>query len=146
MRYRAYQPDDLAACLEILASNQEHYFSPGDREALTAFLANPPGFYGVVESADGRVIACGGYAADGAIVALTWGMVHADLHGRGIGRFLLQERLRCIAAIPGVEKVVLNTSQETLGFYLKLGFKTVKQIPNGYRLGLDRCDLERRVI
>jgi ribosomal protein S18 acetylase RimI-like enzyme len=146
MRYRAYQPGDLAACLEILASNQERYFSPGDRERLVGFLANLPGFYGVVEAAQGRVIACGGYAIDGALAALTWGMVHADRHGQGIGRFLLKKRLRRIAEVPGIERIVMNTSQEVLGFYEKMGFKKVKHTPNGYSPGLNRWDLELRVI
>ena len=94
MLYRAYRPDDQAACLAILHSNLDRYFSPGDVEEFLHFLASPPGFYGVLESPDGSIAGCGGVAVRDAIGVLTWGMVHADGHGKGLGRLLLIERLK----------------------------------------------------
>src|SRR5438445_173336 len=96
MRIRAYQPGDQAACLAILRSNLERHFSPGDDVEFPRFLANLPGWYGVVELDNGPIGACGGIALDGAVAALTWGMVEAGRHGQGIGRFLLNERLRMV--------------------------------------------------
>ena len=47
--------------------------------------------------------------------------------------------------MPQVTRVALNTSNETAGFYAKLGFRVVQRTPDGYRAGLDRYDLELTV-
>jgi len=143
MQYRPYQAMDHAACLEILASNLERYFSFHDPELYREFLARLPGFCGVVEDPEQRAVACGGFCIEGPTAVLTWGMVHADRHRRGIGRFLLIERLRGIAERPGVERIVMNTAAPVLGFYERMGFAVVKHTPDGYSKGLDRYDLER---
>jgi len=143
MRYRPYQAMDHAACLDILASNQERYFSLRDPGLYREFLARLPGFYGVVEGPEQHVLACGGFCIEGPTAVLTWGMVHADYHRRGIGRFLLNARMRRIAESPGVEKIVMNTAEPVLGFYERMGFAVVKHTPDGYSTGLDRYDLER---
>jgi ribosomal protein S18 acetylase RimI-like enzyme len=147
MRLRAYTPADRTACLAIYDSNRERYFSPHDRGDLEQFLADPPGFFGVLCDGAGKVVACGGIGVrdQGRTAVLTWGMVPADRHGQGLGKALTLARLRMLADFPGVERVVLNTSQEAVGFYLKLGFRVVEHVPNGYRDGLDRYDLELNV-
>jgi ribosomal protein S18 acetylase RimI-like enzyme len=142
MRYRPYLPADRAACLDILASNLYRFFSPGDPDRYGDFLARLQGFYGVVEDGHGQVIGCGGYCIGGHVAVLTWGMVHAEFHRRGIGAFLLTERLHRIAQDPGVETVVMNTAQPALGFYVRMGFAVVEHTPDGYATGLDRYDLE----
>lgn len=143
MSYRPYTASDREACLAIFASNFERYFSPLDRRNFAQFLDAPVGFFGVLCDDAGTVVGCGGVGVrdDGKTAVLTWGMVHAERHRQGLGRALTLTRLEKIAEFPCVEKVVMNTSQETVGFYLKMGFRLVRQIPNGYREGLDRCDL-----
>lgn len=37
---------------------------------------------------------------------------------------------------------MLHTSNETVGFFRKLGFQEVAMIPNGYRKGWDRYNME----
>ena len=69
-------------------------------------------------------------------------MIHRSLHRNGIGTVLTRERLSWVEQMPNVTVVYLNTSHLTEGFYQKFGFRTVKRIPNGYRPGLDRCDME----
>jgi ribosomal protein S18 acetylase RimI-like enzyme len=144
MLYRPYTPDDRPACLAIYDSNAERFFAPGDRENFGAFLDRGQGFFGVLCDDAGAVIGCGGIGirSDGKLAVLTWGMVHASRHKQGLGRTLAQARLRKLSDMPQVEKVVLNTSSETVGFYKKLGFRVVRFVPNGYREGLDRYDLE----
>jgi ribosomal protein S18 acetylase RimI-like enzyme len=148
MIYRPYTPADRDACLSVFDSNAARFFSPGDRAEFAQFLEAPPGFYGILCDDAGVVVGCGGIASakdDPQVAALTWGMVHADHHGRGWGRFLTHARLRRLAEMPDVQRVVLHTSQETAGFYRTLGFREVKVTPNGYREGLDRHDLELSV-
>lgn len=142
MLYRAYTPADRDACLAVFESNLERYFSASDRETFAGFIDDPDGFYGVLCDG-GAVVGCGGVGQnDDRTGVLTWGMVEARLHGRGLGKALTLARLRMLLDTPGVERVVLNTSHETLGFYLKLGFRLVRHLPDGYRPGLDRCDME----
>ena len=144
MHFRAYDPRDRAACLEIFDGNAARYFSPGDREAFAAFLEAPVAFYGVLCDDQGMVVSCGGLApsrSDPAAAVLMWGMVRADLHGRGLGRELLQRRLERLADFPDVRKVTLHTSHETAGFCAKMGFRETARIPDGYRPGLHRCEM-----
>lgn len=144
--FREYTPADLPACLEVFTSNIPEFFSEEEREEFIAFVQRSPGGYGVVVNADGQIVGCGGIARSrtnpqGA--DLTWGMIHHALHRQGIGRILTRERLSLIDAMPDVTVVYLNTSHLTEAFYEKFGFRTVKLIPNGYRVGLHRCDMER---
>src|SRR5260370_3139072 len=144
MQYRAYHPADRAACLAICDSNAERFFSPEDRDAFAAFLDAPQGHFGVLCEDNGEVVGCGGIGTrdDGQTAVLTWGMVRADRHGQGLGRALALARLLRLIDLVEVTRVTINTSNETVGFFEKLGFRVVKVTPNGYRAGLDRCDLE----
>jgi ribosomal protein S18 acetylase RimI-like enzyme len=144
MIYRAYSDPDRAACLAIFDSNAVQFFSPGDRAEFEGFLGAPPGFFGVLCEDEGHVVACGGIRVrdNGETAGLTWGMVHAGRQGEGLGKALTRCRLLKLIEFPGVKRVVLNTSNRTVDFYLKLGFRVLKHIPDGYRSGLDRYNLE----
>jgi ribosomal protein S18 acetylase RimI-like enzyme len=144
MHYRPYHPADRAACLAIYDSNAERFFSPGDREAFAAFLDVLQGFFGVLCDDDGTMVGCGGIGTrdEGRTAVLTWGMVHADRHGHGLGRALALARLLRLNEMPEVTRVTINTSGPAVGFFEKLGFRVVKMTPDGYRVGLDRYDLE----
>jgi ribosomal protein S18 acetylase RimI-like enzyme len=141
MRVRDYQTGDLRACLAVFDSNVPLFFKPHEREQ---FVADLPLIerYLVIEAGD-AIAGCGGYAVrTGTTTAdLCWGMVRRDLHGAGLGRRLLEERLKRIQEQPGITKVALNTSQHTQRFYERYGFVTVQVTRNGYAPGLDRCDM-----
>jgi GNAT superfamily N-acetyltransferase len=74
-------------------------------------------------------------------VDLCWDMVARSLHGEGLGRLLVEERLARIRADGTVRAVTLNTSQRTVGFYEAFGFVVERVVPDGYAPGLDRCDM-----
>ena len=88
MKYRKYLAADRGDCLAIFDSNARHHFAPTDRQKYERFLANPPGFYGVLCGPANQVVACGGVrvAAEGTKAVLTWGMVHAELQDEAISR------------------------------------------------------------
>jgi GNAT superfamily N-acetyltransferase len=142
-RLRAWRPADRAACLDVFESNVPRWFRRHERIEFAAFLDALPGPFLVVEATGGPVVACGGWARrpGTAIADLCWDMVARPLHGEGLGRLLVEERLRRIRLEGNVREVALNTSQHTVGFYETFGFVVERVEPDGYAPGLDRCDM-----
>ena len=132
MELRNYQPSDQAACLTIFDSNlAPGAFQPSERPAFEVFLAAPPSHYFVMEH-DGRVIGCGGYEAEPGqpLARLTWGMVARDLHGQGLGRYLLMYRMKEVAKVAGVAFIQLSTSQAVAPFFAKFAFRVIGEDPS----------------
>ncbi len=144
MRLRPYTPADREACLAIFDSSCPKFVAQEERAMFERWLENPGGRYGVYVHADGTVIGCGGIflEEDGRTVHLTWGLIDAAHHRQGHGRAMTLERLGWIAEMPDVDRIRMDTSQHTVGFYERLGFHTVSVRPDGYAPGLDRHDLE----
>ena len=140
---RQYSSSDYAACLRIFDANVPRFFRVEEQGGYAEFLANLPGPYLVLIDSPHTVVACGGYAvAEGSSVAdLCWGMVDQEHHGRGLGHVLAELRIERIRGDPGVAAIALNTSQHTVSFYERLGFRTIKVEPDGYALGLHRHDM-----
>ena len=142
-RLRPWRPADRAACLDVFEGNVPGWFRRHERKEFAAFLDALPGPYLVVEATGGPVVACGGWARrQGTATAdLCWGMVARPLHGEGLGRLLVEERLRRIRRDGTILEVALNTSQHTVGFYELFGFVVQRVEPDGYAPGLDRCEM-----
>lgn len=145
IRVRTFSRSDKDACLAVFDSNRPTFFSAAERPQFSAFLDHLPGPYLVLEDASGRVVACGGYAveAGAAQASFCWGMVEQPRHGQGLGRRLALARLHLIRQDPRVQRVRLDTSQHTTGFYERLGFAVTGVQRDGYQLGLHRCEMER---
>ncbi len=137
-----YTPADGEGCLAIIDANPEH-FGPGDREQFASFLADPKGKYWVIRDGD-RVVACGGAMTsdDNRLGVLAWAAVLPEYQRRGLGSLLVRASLRYLAEMPGVERVVLETSQRSAGFYERHGFRTVRVLEDHWAPGLDRHDME----
>lgn len=144
MRVRPYVAGDRDACLALFDGNTPRFFGAGERPSFAAFLDRPIGSFLVLCEDDGTVVGCGGIAvrADRRTAYMVWGMIRADRQRVGHGRALALARLRAVAEMPGVDKLALDTSQEAVGFYEKLGFKRVKYTPDYYAPGLHRYDME----
>ena len=91
-----------------------------------------------------QVIAFGGYEISPFynLATLVFGLVRADRHGAGIGRQLLEYRLRHMAKSPSRPRyVTVDTHLHTAGFFERCGFIEIARWPGGYRSGRDRVDL-----
>ncbi len=145
--FRSYRAADYTACIDILASNTPRYFSTQDGADFRAFLDAPLGMYSVLEDDGGVIVGCGGISTrrEGQEGILTWGMIHATRHRQGWGSRLAFARFSQFSKMASVQTITLNTSQETVGFYEKLGFHTTAFTPNGYGAGLD-CYVMQLVI
>ena len=144
---RNYIDEDHSFCMNILDSNTPRYFASQDREAFHAFLAVPSRTYSVLEDHEGVIVGCGGISTrkQGHEGILTWGMIHATQQRQGWGCILTLARLSQLSKISSVKTITLNTSQETVGFYEKLGFRIAAFTPDYYSIGLHRYDMEIEV-
>ncbi|MCY1125993.1 GNAT family N-acetyltransferase [Frigidibacter sp. RF13] len=142
---RAYEPSDFDRCLSIFDGNLPDFFDPTERAEFIQFLHDTATWaapYLVLEF-DGLVIACGGLerAPGSRCAGLSWGMVDRPLHGTGLGTQLTEARLALARALPGIDEVILSTSQHTRGFYERFGFAVTQITRDGFGQGLDRCDM-----
>jgi len=140
---REYVPADHLACLRVFDSNVPAFFSMDERALYAAFLSALPGPYFVLVDPAQTVVGCGGYAVGerSDVADLCWGMVSREHHGRGFGRALTEMRVQRMWREPGIKAVALNTTQHTVAFYERLGFRTRSVLPDGYAPGLDRCEM-----
>ncbi|MDV3468426.1 GNAT family N-acetyltransferase [Stenotrophomonas sp. C3(2023)] len=141
---RPYRPEDSDACLAVFDRNVPTFFGASERPDFVRFLLHHAAqwHYCVVERC-GEVVGCAGHSIslDGRTASLGWGMVDPALHGQGLGTKLLLARLDAVRLTPGVERIVLDTSQHTQGFYARFGFVATAVTPDGYGAGLDRWDM-----
>jgi predicted GNAT family N-acyltransferase len=144
LRFRPFAPADAATCLAVFDSNVPTYFAESERAAYATFLDECPCTYLVGESADGSIVACGGWFRtpnDATVAGLAWGMLHRDLHGRGLGRQLLDVRLAGVRALGGVRALDITTSQHTERFFARAGFAVTGRERDGHAPGIDRVDM-----
>jgi N-acetylglutamate synthase-like GNAT family acetyltransferase len=80
---------------------------------------------------EGTVIGCGGWYLDGAVAVLSWGMVRRSRHREGVGRLLLNERLKMIRQNEHVKSVRVRTTSSVQGFFERAGFKVVTESVTG---------------
>lgn len=146
-RIRPFDPDDAAACLDIFDSNLPDYFVDNERDLFAAFLNRNDCPFLVIEQADQRMIACGGYAVDVAerTGRMCWGMVSRSHHRRGFGWLLLADRLMAMYQAAGSLTVGMDTSHRTVGFFQEFGFVSLEYIPDGYGPGLHKHEMSLKL-
>jgi len=137
-----YQSSERKTLLAIFDANTPRFFAPAERAAFEHFLDDPQGDFRVLRNEEGETIGCGGILVDEKGEAgLNWGMIAPPHQGTGYGWWMALERLSWIASMPEARTVVFDTSQETVGFYTRLGFRVVAVQVDGYGPGLHKHDL-----
>ena len=144
-RIRRYRPSDRQQVLAAFRTNVPDHFPASEETWLRACLDEPDGpFFVVVEGTPQQVIGFGGYEISPFynLATLVFGLVRADRHGAGIGRELLEYRLRHMASSKLPPRyVTVDTHPHTAGFFARCGFVEIARWPGGYRSGRDRVDL-----
>lgn len=137
MNIRDYGRQDRDHCLEIMLGNTPDFFAPCEVGEFEEFLDDLRYPYYVVEVAE-AVVACGGWSVrpDGS-ASLCWGMVGRSYHRKGIGSYLLHERLRLIREDDTASSVALMTSQHSRPFFERYGFAVAGVEEDGFASGLD---------
>ncbi|MBO6504512.1 MAG: GNAT family N-acetyltransferase [Kordiimonadaceae bacterium] len=139
---REFKPSDREGCLAVLDANTPEYFSPVERETFDEFLAEPPGTYLVLVD-DNRVVGCGGYIPmpDTRDAHTSWGMVHPDYKGRGLGKRLFQARLDAVRKRGDADRVRVVTSPQTESFFKLYGFEVTRREKDGNAPGIDLVEM-----
>lgn len=144
MKIRPYSLKDKIYCIRIFRSNAPKYFALHEFELFVRWLENSSvNDYYVVEQ-NANIIACGGIYVDERYnkASLSWGMVHSNFHGEGVGKKFTEFRIeKMMAKYPDLA-YMMETSQHVKGFYEKLGFQTKEITPNGFGEGLDKYYME----
>ncbi|MCS4301024.1 GNAT family N-acetyltransferase [Chryseobacterium sp. BIGb0232] len=127
-------------CIKIFKSNLPKFFAIEELPFFEDFLDQYTEENYFVVKMDGQVVACGGFFLDtkNNVAGLSWGMVHADYHGKGIGKALTQYRIDLLKKTYPSLPYKIETSQHTAEFYKKNGFKTVEIVPDGFSKGIDK--------
>lgn len=142
LRLREFTPRDEAAVLTLFDSNVPTFFRPHEREEFTSFLEDPRCDYLVLEDDDAIVGAGGSFVrAHVGHGVLCWGMIRRDAHRRGYGRRLLLARLASLARVPDIDRIMLDTSQHSRGFFERMGFRVLRVTTDAYGAGLHRHDM-----
>lgn len=130
------------ACLAIFDSNRPKFFAESERPQFIGWLDNHTTTnYFVMEEND-EIIACGGVWQEKEAAGLSWGMVHSAFHGKGFGKAFTQYRVnKMLALFPG-KTYTIETSQHTVPFYEKMGFRTEKVTKDGFAPGIDKYDMK----
>ena len=138
--FRSYSIADKKICMELFDSNSDLFFDPIEREEFSQFLDSPNCYYFVILNKNECVASAGYQISKDQIGSLCWGMVRRSHHRKGIGKELLSYRIQKMKE-SGVKKVVMDTSQRSVGFYHHFNFSTLKVIKDGYGKGLDQFNL-----
>jgi ribosomal protein S18 acetylase RimI-like enzyme len=143
MTIRPYSSTDDDSIITLLRLNTPKYFAPEEEQDLRDYFANHIDLYFVVED-KGAIIGSGGIniSKDAKNAALSWGIIHPDFQGNGIGRMLTQFRIEKALEIDTVERVSVRTSQFVYKFYEKLGFKLKQIVKDYWATGIDMYDME----
>jgi ribosomal-protein-alanine N-acetyltransferase len=153
MNIRLYQAEDKKTCIELFKGNMPKYFAISELPEFELWLDawerkkmqhRDPAVeqYFVIEVMN-EVVGCGGYTkVNNDEITLTWGMISQSMHGKGIGKTLLQYRLGIVKSLFPNASVILDTTQLSYVFFERLGFKITGIIKDFYGQGLDRYDMK----
>ena len=150
---KPYLPEYKERLIDIFKSNMPLYFAEEELPLFRRFLEED-----VLEMSDRPysviwkeevIVGCGGigineptkYTPEPHII-LCWGMIHRQYHKQGLGKALLEFRIKQSRHLyPGI-KIALGTTQHSFPFFEKYGFKTVCYEKDHWAKGLDLYQME----
>jgi ribosomal protein S18 acetylase RimI-like enzyme len=121
---RAYNRSDKIEVIQLFKLNTPQYFDASEEKGFVHYLDHDIEDYFVFES-NRQIIGSGGVnlSSKEKSACLSYGMIHPDFQGQGIGRELTHFRINHLRRIPHIEEIVVRTSQHVFKFYEKMGFK-----------------------
>lgn len=142
---RPYTSNDKPQLIELFRLNTPPYFAPEEEAWFSNYLDTEVEDYFVLEEND-RILGCGGlnYEDDSTSAFLSWGIIHPDFHGQGLGAKLTRHRLEFLITKPTLKRCIVRTSQRTYEFYEKMGFTLKESKKDFWAPGLDLYYMEMK--
>lgn len=149
MKIKAYNPIYKDDVLAIFKLNTPHYFAEEEEDDFKNYLNKELEDYFIIEK-EGKIVGCGGLnygSTDRTVAGLSWGMIHPDFHGQGLGTILAQHRITFVQEHHSEVAIIrVRTSQHTYRFYEKMGF-TLEEVTRGYwAKDLDLYDMKMDIL
>ena len=141
---REYEPSDKDSAMQCFRSNVPKFFSASDEAWFESALDEPDGPSFVMVHDQEGVIGFGGYEVSTTYnsAVLVFGQIHANWHGKGLGKQLLEYRIEHLKAnAQPTRYLVVDTILKVAPFFVKHGFEIVAHWKEGFRDGADRIDL-----
>jgi N-acetylglutamate synthase-like GNAT family acetyltransferase len=137
-----YKPHHLPEVLAIFRSNIPTYFATEEEPGFINYLNHEIEWY-IVLIHYGKIKACGGCNTTdaGKPGIISWGLVHADYHGQGLGAILLAHRLNILHQQPAISSILLRTAQNTYQFYQNYGFELQTIKKDYWHTGIDLYEM-----
>lgn len=151
MNVRPYQAIDKPACVSMCSSNAPAFYLrwhvneyAAHLDSIEKTLGHQSSCTRVLEE-DGIIVASATFKffPEARCAWINWFMVHAHHHRRGLGWLLLTSVMREISQrLPDTQLIQLQTTQFSVGFYERAGYKITGQRANGFGPDLDQYDME----
>lgn len=147
-----YTAEHFQNCMDLFDSNCPPFFAPYERDLFKRWLLaiekdefvfpNIEANHFYILRYENEIVACGGfYLLDNKTARLSWGMVLDKLHKNGFGTILFQYRLDQLRLLYPNYRLAMDTSQLSVDFYKRMGFKVTDVTVNGYGEGLDKYEM-----
>ena len=144
MEIRSYTIDDKIAVIQLIRENTPQYFNFDEEKDFEFYLDNYVEEYFVI-CQNFEILGCGGinYFPKQRLARLSWDIIKASAHGNGMGRKLVNHRIKLLQRNHDIDQIVVRTSQHTYKFYQKMGFELTKVEKDYWALNLDLYQMEQ---
>lgn len=139
--FRPYLSTDRDICLGLFDANCPDFFAPNERTDYVAFLDSSPSGYELCLIGYDVAGAFGLIGNDVSRRRLNWIMLNPQLHGRGVGRAIM-ENVVALAASEGIQAIDIAASQKSAPFFARFGAITMTVTDNGWGPGMHRVDMK----
>jgi len=135
---KPYTPKNKEQVLALLKANTPEFFAPEEQKDLEDYLNNELEDYFVVLE-NNVIIGSGGinYFPDNKEARISWDIIAPNAQGKGIGKQLMQHRIKHINKNPNIDIIVVRTTQLVYPFYAKMGFELEKVEKDYWAKGFD---------
>ncbi len=109
--------------MQVFQANVPSFFDPKEAQLFSEYLERHPDTYWTMEVED-RIVGGVGHIFDERDRSgqITWIFFDPEYSGRGLGKQAMEHCLEILESNPGLEKMVVRTSQLAYPFFEKFGF------------------------